>query len=86
MHSTNNIQQNETVPRLLKLDEVMNMTGLSKSSVYHQMNKGTFPRPINIGVKSVAWLETDIQLWIKNKIELRNSASYPYHRHKTDIK
>ncbi|WP_422006808.1 helix-turn-helix transcriptional regulator [Roseivirga pacifica] len=53
--------------RVMKLPEVMRKTGLSKSSIYAYKNKGLFPCPINIGPRSVGWIEEDISNWIERK-------------------
>ncbi|MCJ8349177.1 AlpA family transcriptional regulator [Moritella sp.] len=59
-------------PRLLRLTEVRYLTGLSKSSIYNYMNKGLFPHSIALGLRSVAWAEYDIQLWINDRINIRD--------------
>ncbi len=48
--------------------EVETLTGLSRSSIYDMMDKGTFPRPIRIGKRSVAWRETDIAKWQAQRV------------------
>ena len=54
--------------RLIRLPEVLNMVGLSRSSVYSYIAKGRFPRAINLGERAVAWLESDVQNWISSRI------------------
>ncbi|RYG92283.1 AlpA family transcriptional regulator [Loktanella sp. IMCC34160] len=39
-------------------------TGLSRSSIYAAMKDGTFPKPVQIGKRAVAWSEADIAEWI----------------------
>jgi len=39
-------------------------TGLSRSSIYSMMVKGTFPRPVKITGKAVAWPESVIADWL----------------------
>jgi len=56
--------------RLLRLPEVKNRTGLSKSSIYARMAQGTFPRQIVLGSRIVAWSETAINSWIEDQIEM----------------
>jgi prophage regulatory protein len=38
-------------------------TGLSRSTIYARMKDGTFPAPIRIGPRAVAWIESDIEAW-----------------------
>jgi prophage regulatory protein len=60
--------------RLLKLDEVKSRTGLSRSSIYLNISNNAFPRPINLGVRSVGWIESEIDAWISSRIHM---SRYP---------
>lgn len=59
--------------RLLKLKDVMHITGLARSTVYKYISDGNFPKPISLGERNVAWLESEIQDWILEKIEQRDA-------------
>ncbi|TKB51819.1 AlpA family transcriptional regulator [Ferrimonas aestuarii] len=61
--------------RLIKLKDVMYTTGLARSTVYKYMNEGNFPKPVSLGERNVAWLESEIQDWILEKIEQRDMAA-----------
>lgn len=50
--------------RLLRRPEVLKRVGFCRSSLYHHMSQGRFPRPIKIGQRSVAWSEQAIESWI----------------------
>ena len=54
--------------KFIRLPEVKQKTGLPKSSIYRQISERTFPKQIPIGVKTVVWLESDIQKWIQERI------------------
>lgn len=54
--------------RFLRLNQVKNQTGLSRSTIYNKMNKGDFPRSIKLGERAVAWIELEIEEWINSKI------------------
>jgi len=56
---------------LIRIKEVMNMTGLSRSSIYTYKNKGEFPNPIQLSSRSVAWVRVDVEQWILDKINNR---------------
>ncbi|KAA0011163.1 AlpA family transcriptional regulator [Billgrantia pellis] len=60
--------------RLLRRREVEQKTGKSRSAIYEGIKQGTFPPPVSIGRKSVAWLEEEIDSWIAKRIEERNRA------------
>ena len=66
--TTSKKQQNENV-RLIRRKEVQAKTGLGASSIYAMMQQGTFPKAINISERRVAWIESDIDLWISERIK-----------------
>jgi prophage regulatory protein len=47
---------------------VLEKTGLKRSSLYKLIHLGTFPRPIKITAKAVAWPSNEVEDWIKNRI------------------
>jgi len=54
--------------RLLRRPEVQATTGLSRSSIYAKMELGAFPKPIRLGQRAVAWIESEIQDWLNGLI------------------
>lgn len=54
---------------LLRLPEVQQRTGLSRTGVYEQIKKGTFPPRIKIGTRAIAFSEKAVESWINDKIE-----------------
>lgn len=54
---------------ILRLPTVKARTGLSRSSIYQGIADGTFPRPIKLGLRSVGWLEDEIDEWIRQRVE-----------------
>ncbi|MBU6339173.1 MAG: AlpA family transcriptional regulator [Rickettsiales bacterium] len=54
--------------KILRLSQVKEKTGLSRSTIYAEMNKGKFPKSICIGIRSVGWLEDAIDQWIDSRI------------------
>lgn len=59
---------------LLRLDQVRARTGLSRSSVYAKVANGEFPKPVAIGSRAVAWVESEIAAWIQARIESSRRA------------
>ena len=53
--------------RLLRRREVEEITGLARSSIYRQMDRGSFPRPVKVGPTAVRWRESDITEWIASR-------------------
>lgn len=60
-------------PRLLRLPEVMQRTGLTRSAVYRQEAGGTFPRRVSISDSSRAWLEAEVEEWIIDRLAARDA-------------
>lgn len=54
--------------RFIRRKEVEEMTSLSRSRIYALMEAGDFPEAIKISSSSVAWIEHEVQEWIKNVI------------------
>jgi len=57
--------------RLLTLKEVQHKTGLGRTTVYKMVKKGDFPPQVQIGPRSVRWLQTEIDHWINSRVERR---------------
>ena len=55
-------------PRFLRLSQVIEMTGVGKTFIYTHMEKGSFPKQIQISPRTVVWLEQDIIDWMQQKI------------------
>ena len=60
----------ESLPTdLIKIKEVIEMTGLSRSSIYRFVKLGELPNSINLSRRSVAWVRASVEIWILGKIE-----------------
>lgn len=60
---------------ILRLPAVQSTIGLSRSTIYLRIAEGTFPRPVSLGTRAVGWLQSDIEEWLRQRIELnRNQA------------
>ena len=57
---------------ILRRKQVVDRTGICLSSIYNFIADGTFPKPINLGSRSVGWLENEINEWILARIEKRD--------------
>ena len=59
--------------RILRRKEVEEITGLSRSSIYLRIQRGTFPAPIKLGARAVGWLEQEIEAWLEARVSERNA-------------
>lgn len=61
--------------KFIKLKEVMESTTLSKSTIYAYVSEGRFPRPITLGLRSVAWIESEVNSWKSEQVALRDQEA-----------
>jgi len=59
--------------RIMRLKEVIEKTGLSRSTIYNLISQGKFPKQIDLGARSVGWVDTEIEEWLEVKIAHRNA-------------
>lgn len=57
--------------RFIKLDQVKQMTSLSRAAIYKRIAHGTFPPQVKLGTTSV-WLESEVEGWIQSKVDERD--------------
>ena len=51
--------------RLLRPREVVNLVGISRTTVYEYEHAGRFPRRVVLGPRAVAWRSNEIREWIE---------------------
>lgn len=54
----------ETASRILRLRTVLDRTGLSRSTLYRKIERGTFPAQVQISERCVGWRESDVLQWL----------------------
>lgn len=57
--------------RFMRLPEVINTCGLSRSTIYDLISRERFPSQISLGGKNVAWLASEIDNWMQARIAAR---------------
>lgn len=60
--------------KILRLPEVKDRTGLSRSSIYLKISHGNFPAPISLGERAVGWVEEEVQTWLELQIKASRSG------------
>lgn len=53
-------------PTVLRMDEVARYVRLGRTTIYRQIRKGRFPKPIHLTEKSRAWLKSDLDEWLQS--------------------
>ncbi|MCC6162119.1 MAG: AlpA family phage regulatory protein [Acidobacteria bacterium] len=55
------------MPALLRLPAVLDLIGVSPSTLYQRIRDGEFPRPVAIGSRARAWRAQDVRAWIESR-------------------
>lgn len=59
--------------KIIRLKDVINQTGLSRSTLYDRIAQGEFPRSVSLGGNTVGWVESEVSAWIEARIIERNN-------------
>jgi predicted DNA-binding transcriptional regulator AlpA len=59
----------------IRLPEVKAVTGLSKTSIYELIRAKSFPAPVRLGPRSVAWVKAEIREWAVERVQASRSAA-----------
>lgn len=63
------------ITTIIRLPQVRQRTGLSRSTIYALIQRGEFKAPIPLGVRAVGWLSSDVDEFIASRIKAsRRSA------------
>ena len=54
---------------ILRLPQVKSRVGLSRSSIYLPVSQGKFPQPVRLGDRAVGWLESEVEAWLREKVD-----------------
>jgi prophage regulatory protein len=54
----------EPKDRFLRLKEIRQRVGLSRSTIYRMMKDGTFPPSLSLGARTSVWLVSEVEAWI----------------------
>ena len=61
--------------RILRLRAVLERTGLSRSTLYRKIERGTFPRQVRISERCIGWRESELERWLRNPISYSRADS-----------
>lgn len=75
------------MPKFLSMRQVCERTSLSRASIYRKMDEGKFPRFVSLDERTpnckgrltgrIAWLESEVEAWIAERIKQRSAATSP---------
>lgn len=75
MRSNESIVQGGDIPILIRLPAVKAQTGIARTQIYAGIAAGTFPKPVRLGARTVAWLQGEITAWIADRIAARDHGA-----------
>jgi len=50
--------------RILRLPEVLQATGLSRTTVYRLVRSGAFPQSVALTARTIGWRIDEVEAWI----------------------
>lgn len=53
--------------KVLRIQEVIDSIGLSRSSIYRMIKLGKFPQPISLSTRRVGFISEDVSNWIEKQ-------------------
>jgi prophage regulatory protein len=59
-------------PLFLRIRGVQRLTGLPKATIYAYAADGKFPKPVKLGKRSSAWIESEVAAWQMARIAERD--------------
>ena len=59
--------------QLIRLKQVKEKTGLSRSSIYQFIKEGKFPAQVKLGQRAAAWVDSEVDDWINVRISNRQT-------------
>ena len=55
--------------QIIRLPEVKDRTGLSKTTIYRMVKERQFPSSVNLGGRAVGWVEAEVEAYLNQRIE-----------------
>ena len=53
--------------RFIRASEILARVGVSRGTIYGWVAAGLFPRPIRLGPRVTAWIESEFEEWVDNR-------------------
>lgn len=61
------MENHSTQRKALRIDSVIDRTGLSKTHLYRLIERGHFPRPVKLSDRVSVWDATLVDQWLSEK-------------------
>jgi len=60
--------------QIIKLNRVIEITALARSTIYQYVAEKRFPAPIKIGERSSGWILSEVENWLSDRISERDQG------------
>lgn len=67
----------DTPPRLLRKADVAARTGLTPRGIDNRVRDRTFPRPVLLDARQTAWVESEVDDWVRARVLDRDTGFVP---------
>ena len=67
------LEVNQIAPAMLRIRDVMRVTGMRRTALYEACRSGAFPKPIKLGPRMSAWPAHEVETWVQAKIANRSA-------------
>lgn len=65
---------NSVSSRVIRLPEVLNRTGLSRSQIYRMVSQKKFPSRVQLSVRTAGWIEREVEDWLAGLVAQRDAT------------
>ena len=62
------------LPRFITLDEVLRLVPYSRVHLWRLERVGDFPKRVKLGANRIAWVESEIDAWIRERSDARDEG------------
>ena len=72
--NSNPDQQTNNRPQLVSLRTTMKLVSASRSSIYRWIHANSFPAPVRIGERAIAFKLSELEKWVESRprVQLNN--------------
>lgn len=63
------------VDRLIRIREVLHISGLSRSALYARIKDRQFPAQVKLSARSPAWVHSEVLAWAEARAKTRDAGT-----------
>ncbi|ALQ01437.1 helix-turn-helix transcriptional regulator [Pseudomonas brassicacearum] len=68
MNTARNDDPQDAPVEYMRLPKVIELVGLSQSTIYEMASNGRFPKQVKLGGRAVAWVKSEVLQWNRDKL------------------